>query len=331
MKIKIVGAGLFGCAIAYELNRVGYDVTVYERGSDIMQLASKCNHNRIHFGYHYPRSLEPAKQSLEGMTPFMINHRDALVSHFPNYYMIAKDNSNVTSKEYLQFCDDAGINYRWKWCDLVNNDLIDISLEVDELVFDYDDIKDSMKRLTNGIDIKFNTEFDGNTDDCDYVINASYASINEVNRLLGVPEIEVKYQDVIVPIFKWEHEPVGLTIMDGPFCSVMPRGFDRNTFLLYSVEHSVISSGMRRKDLTADIDVDECISRIYEESAVYYPFLKDVKHVDYYRTIRMLPINNDDARVTEVFRFDENPKVISVLTGKVTTCHKIGIDLANVL
>ena len=36
MKIKIIGAGLFGCVIGYELHRVGHNVTIIEQDSDIM-------------------------------------------------------------------------------------------------------------------------------------------------------------------------------------------------------------------------------------------------------------------------------------------------------
>ena len=59
----------------------------------------------MHLGYHYPRSIETAKQSLDGLITFLTNYKDAIVSHFPNYYMIAKWNSHVTSKEYINFIE----------------------------------------------------------------------------------------------------------------------------------------------------------------------------------------------------------------------------------
>ena len=46
-RIKIIGAGLFGCVIGYELSKAGHDITIIEQDSDIMQRASKCNHNFI--------------------------------------------------------------------------------------------------------------------------------------------------------------------------------------------------------------------------------------------------------------------------------------------
>ena len=93
MQVKIIGAGIFGCVIAYELDRAGHDVIIIEQDSDIMQRASRCNHNRLHLGYHYPRSIETAKQSLDALITFLTNYKDAIVSNFPNYYMIIREKS----------------------------------------------------------------------------------------------------------------------------------------------------------------------------------------------------------------------------------------------
>jgi len=321
-KIKIVGAGLFGCAIAYELDRLGHHVVIIEQDSDIMLHASKQNHNRIHFGYHYPRSIETAEQSLDGLLSFIINYRDAIMSHFPNYYMVAKD-SNVTASDYINFCKKVGISHTvgYPSSDIINKDLIDLSLKTDEVVYDYDILRDIVKQRIHdsNIKIKLNTAFDGNIDDCDYLINASYANINKVNKQLGVPELNIKLQDVVVPIFKMDHRPIGLTIMDGPYCSIMPKGKNDNEFLLYNVKHSLMKDGI--------LDIDN----IYRQSEKYMPFLKNVERIGYWRTKRALPINDNDERLSEVFTYDAHPKVINVLSGKISTCHKIGFEIGKMI
>jgi len=320
MKIKIIGAGLFGCCIGYELSRYGHNVTIMEQDSDIMTRASKCNHNRIHFGYHYPRSVETAKQSLDGLVSFLVNYRDSLVSHFPNYYMVAND-SKVSNQEYIDFCDEVGISRRLEYPDnqFINKDLISTSLMVDEMVFDYDILKKLVKKNIKNIDVRFNTKFDGKLDDCDYLINCTYSNVNEVNHLLNISPIEIKLQDVVVPIFEMDNDPIGLTVMDGPYASIMPKGKNKNQFLLYSVEHSLI------KDNNLDIDM------IYRESEKLYPFLCDVKKKGYWRTTRALPVNDNDERLSEIFISKENPKIITVLSGKISTCHKVGEDIAKML
>ena len=320
MQIKIIGAGIFGCVIAYELHRVGHNVTIIEQDSDIMQRASKCNHNRLHLGYHYPRSVETAKQSLDGLVTFLTNYKDAIVSHFPNYYMIAKENSHITSKQYIEFCDTVEIDYTIEYPTdkLIQKKYIDISLKTDETIFDYDILKTLVRNQLSNIPIQFNTKFDGNIDDCDYLINTTYAGINEVNQLLGIPKMNLKLQDVVVPYFEMDSSPFGVTIMDGPFCSVLPKGKNKNEFLLYSVEHSLV------KD---KLDIDN----IYRQSEKYFPFLKNVKRLGYWRTQRALPVNNNDERLSEIFTYPGHPKIINVLSGKVSTCHKIGQQIKKML
>lgn len=329
MKIKIIGAGLFGCCIAHELFKSGHDVTLIEQDSDIMQRASKCNHNRIHFGYHYPRSTTTAKQSLNGLISFLINFRESIVSHFPNYYMVAKNGSNVTSKEYIEFCENVGISYDIKFPSdkIINKNLIDLSIRVNEPVFDYNILKSLVKKQLEGVNLKLNTSFDGNLNDCDYIINTSYANINNVNKLIKAPELNLKFQDVVVPIFKMNYPPIGITIMDGPFCSIMPKGNNDNTFLLYNPKYSVLKESLINN--FENLDFDE--NNIYNKSQEYLPFLSKVKPCGYWRTIRALPINNDDARVSEIITPNSCPKLINVISGKVTTCYKIAIEIKNLI
>lgn len=316
-KIKIIGAGLFGCVIGYELQRAGHNITIIEQDNDIMQRASKANHNRLHLGYHYPRSVETAEQSLDGLVSFFTNYKKAIVSHFPNYYMIAKQGSNVSSDDYIKFCDHIEIDYNYEIPSsyFINKELIDLSINTDECVFDYDILKSLVKESVKDIDIKFNTIFDGNIDDCDYLINTTYASINKVNQILGVPELKLKLQDVVIPYFKMESKPFGITVMDGPFCSIMPKGNNPNEFLLYSVKHSLMKDGK--------LDIDS----IYKQSEKYFPFLKNIERLGYWRTERALPINDNDERLSEIFIYKEHPKVINVLSGKVSTCHKVGQEI----
>ena len=68
--VAVVGAGFFGGMIAVTLARRGYTVDLYDRHDEVMRGASRANHNRIHLGYHYLRSIETAQQSIEGLSTF---------------------------------------------------------------------------------------------------------------------------------------------------------------------------------------------------------------------------------------------------------------------
>lgn len=332
IKVGVIGAGIFGCATAIELAKAGIDVTLIEKNDDIMQGASKCNHNRIHFGFHYPRSVETARESLDGLVLFLMRFKDAIVSDFPNYYLIEK-NSKVTPDEYLQFCEEVGIHYDFETPEnsIVDTSSIDMSLRVLEPVFDYKVIKYNLKNelFKHNINIKLDYNFtETDCDKYDYVINASYGNINNVNELLGVSKIKVKLQDVIVPIFEKKHSKVGLTIMDGPFCSIMPKGFENNKFLLYHVEQSVGAQTIDNK-LDRYFDVIKQVDKIYNESRKYYPFLNDITPIDYWRTIRALPINDNDERLSEIFQDEKNSRIISILSGKVSSCWSTALKIKD--
>tara|TARA_Y100000593_G_scaffold82678_1_gene155461 strand:+ start:917 stop:1954 length:1038 start_codon:yes stop_codon:yes gene_type:complete len=329
--IKIIGAGLFGCCIAIELKKAGHEVILLEQDSDIMQRASKLNHNRIHFGFHYPRSVKTARQSLDGLVSFLLNFKDAIVSDFPNYYMNHID-SNVSSDEYISFCDEVGISYEFEYPDkhLLNKNNIDLSLKVNEPVFDYDILKSIVMNKLGGVDLRLNTKFDGNTDGCDYIINSSYSNVNKINGILGLPKLNLKFQDVIVPIFKMKHDTVGLTIMDGPFCSIMPKGNNSNEFLLYHPKYSVVSESKKVIDISKT-DENILIDKIYENSKQFYPFLSNVEKIGCWRTIRALPVNYNDARLSELFINNNNSNFITVLSGKVSTCWKVAYEIKSII
>ena len=102
-KIAIIGGGLFGSTIYITLKRKGYDCTLFERNNDLLLGASTNNLNRVHFGYHYPRDDQTAKQSYNGYVSFKKFYKGTIIKDFKNYYLIA-ENSKVNLKDYLKFC-----------------------------------------------------------------------------------------------------------------------------------------------------------------------------------------------------------------------------------
>ena len=331
MNVLVVGAGIFGCSIAEELSKRGINTTLIDKNNDIMSNASKHNHNRLHLGFHYPRSKETALQSIDGLLSFMMYFKDAVVKDFPNYYAIT--NSGHVSGEYFQnFCDDIGLFYTKEYPNrlLMSTDIIDDCFKVNEPIFDYNKLKSlvieglmKQKNLTINLNTEFNPSIIG---EYDYIVNSSYSNLNDISSYFTKQKLEIKLQDVVIPIVEFNSEPFGITVMDGPFCSVMPDGFNKNKFLVYHVVESVIEEKIS-EPIVSKTNVD--LQGIVNKSSEIYPFLKGIKIVDYRRTIRALPINNNDERLSEVFLYDDTPKLISVLSGKISTCKKVGLEVYN--
>jgi hypothetical protein len=325
-KIAIIGAGIFGCSIALELDKEGFEVVLFEREDDIMLKATKNNHNRIHYGYHYPRSLETTKQSLDGMISFLSNYSEAILFGFKNYYSIAKENSLVSAMQFKEFCKEAGISYKVEFpdCETMNPDLIAESYLVEEPIYDWTRLHSIVKSkiAKSNIQLNLNSDFLRSTESFDFVINCTYSNINEICRHMSVQELNFNLQDVIIPVFKSYRERVGLTVMDGPFCSVMPKGFEENKFLLYHAKYSVIESTMLTA-LKMDADIKAHTKVIMKDAINYFPFLKDAEVVDCWRSQRAIPISNNDQRLSEIMTYKDNVNFITVFSGKVTTAVKI--------
>ncbi len=167
--------------------------------------------------------------------------------------------------------------------------------------------------------------------DFDFLINASYSQFNFFNRQLGVSLKKLLFQDVFIPVFNYPSSKFGLTVMDGPFCSIMPKGFEKNRFLLYHVVYSVLSEKMGiHEQVNGEFD-QQAIERIMEDSTQYYPFLADVEITDVWRTNRVLNKNNDDARMTELFMYDKVENYYAVLSGKITTCCKVAREIQRLI
>ncbi len=343
MRIIVIGAGIFGITIALELSKKYKDITLVDMNSDIMLNASKVNHNRLHFGFHYPRSHATARQCLDGYCTFYEYFRDAITSDFENYYMIEK-NSNVSSSHYELFCYAHNLKYKKQ---LPNIDMdfanIESSYLTHEPIFDYNRIKSRLSEdlKKSGVKVILNKKISSKKDlNYDVIINATYFNINRINKLFGLFQTKLRLQTVIIPIFWHNRTKIGLTVMDGKFCSIMPKGFNPNLFLLYHAKESIIyekegnvipplwyygkqliNNRFVKSNIYDKVMVKRSIDKILTASKEYFRFLNDCVIIDYWQTVRALPVNDDDERLS-IFQVteQEDQKIVSVLSGKISTC-----------
>jgi hypothetical protein len=329
MSIAIIGGGIFGLSLAIFLKKKNIDVIVFEECNDILLNASLNNHNRIHYGFHYPRSEKTCEQCLLSHELFFLYFKDAIINNFSNYYLIEKT-SKINYENYESFCNNMNLKFKKEYPNnnIINSSFIENSYLTHEPIFDYKTLKNIINDYIKhyNITIKLNTKIDSidQLKNYKYIINTTYYNLNHVKDIFKLPKIKLKLQDVIIPIFEWNYNKIGLTIMDGEFCSVMPKGNETNIFLLYHVKYSVLRSKetyyIPKEWYNDQIDINEAIEKIYIESKKYYPFLNNVKKISYWRTYRAIPINNNDARESHIYIDDyQDKKIVSLLSGKITT------------
>jgi hypothetical protein len=160
----------------------------------------------------------------------------------------------------------------------------------------------------------------------DAVVNCAYTNLNQMREMVGAPRQTYLYEDVVIPVFKYRHPMIGLTVMDGEFCSVMPRGLRVNEFLLYHVKHSILARNLGSVPPGGERPAVDTRTLI-EESATYMPFLREAAVVNHYRWMRVVMENDDDARRSTIN--NDVPNYWSVLSGKVTTCVKVANELSK--
>tara|TARA_B100001029_G_C15048381_1_gene448834 strand:- start:118 stop:1206 length:1089 start_codon:yes stop_codon:yes gene_type:complete len=349
-KIAIIGGGLFGITVYIVLKKNGYDCTLFEKKDDILKGASTNNLNRVHFGYHYPRDSETAKQSLKGYKSFKKFYSKSIFSKFDNYYFISKK-SKVNFEDYITFCKVNNLKYK-----IVNlkrfpffTKNITGGIKVNEPIYDWLQIKKQIKNkidnfVTNKIklnetvikiNIKKNFELKTNKKNYNFdkIIDASYEGSNKLANN-SFKQQKLLYQ--ITAIFEFaskDFKKMGLALMDGNFFSFLPKG-DSSKHILYHVSHSVLK---RKKSKffpknwenikISNENLKSKSLKIIEDIKKYFPNMKIKLLNNIYLSNRVLPINQKktDKRVSKVVNHDN--KYFKIYSAKVDHCVDVAYEV----
>lgn len=239
----VIGGGFFGCITALELRRLGKAVLLAEREAGLMQRASYANQARIHQGYHYPRSLLTALRSRENFQRFIDEFPGCVRTNSRAYYAIARRASKITARQFVQFCRRIGAPVEpcspevrgW-----FSPHTIEDVFEVEEYVFDVSALKQAVEAMLqdSGVDVRLDVEVqrivraDGHyeialgaeTVVARDVFNCTYSNLNTLQREAGGEVIRLRHElaevALVEPPRALAH--AGVTVMDGPFFSIMP-------------------------------------------------------------------------------------------------------------
>jgi len=102
-QIAIIGGGVIGSAIAWELSKYDVDVIVFEKGSDVASGASKANSGVIHSGINSVPSSLKARFCVEGNQMFQLLANElGFQVHWIGKYVIAKNEDEFKELERLK-------------------------------------------------------------------------------------------------------------------------------------------------------------------------------------------------------------------------------------
>ena len=344
MKIGIIGGGFFGvfiaCALKNKFNQ-SVSIDIFDREKNLLTQAANNNQCRLHMGFHYPRSPETIKQTIEGFTLFYNEFSDCVYFPKKNYYAVRKD-GNVNFSQYISAMDEFDLEY--EVCEkkqipyLKNMDLIEGIINTGEGVINLPKLRRNLlNKLDANICCNSNvTAVDSNdgviiandriNGPYDFIINTTYIDPN-----LGLTKdklYEVKFELAAMVLINAPFgEDVALTVMDGEYVSLYPCGYGLAT--LSSVTHTPFLHYDTIMDLVSKLPEARKIAEKNNVTSSILDHAKEIINFDNQNLdVRGLWISpkckiKDDIGNTRISDIRSFERVISVLCGKLDSVHSI--------
>lgn len=337
MDIAVIGGGIYGITAGLELSEEGHDVDLFEKEDDIMKAASSINQWRLHRGYHYPRSDETAASCRKNEKVFREYFSEAIITDTEHHYCIASEKTKTTPEEFIEHCERHDLAYERTDLSLVNDDVVDLTVRVNEHRVDPHELKEICRTRLSESDVSLHLDTpvdldDDRLDEYDYVVVATYANSN--TALDGVTELkrDLKFQLVEKPVVELPDRFDGKStvVMDGPFMCFDPYG-RTGQFLLGHVVHAVHSTSVSQSPqydeifepllndgVVPDPEVTN-IEKFRHSGSNFIPVLAEAEHVGSMFTVRtVLPdVEDTDERPTVL---NQSDRVIRIFSGKFVNC-----------
>lgn len=361
----VIGGGFYGCAIAQELRKHDLHIAILEKEPDLMQRASYVNQARIHQGYHYPRSILTALRSRVNFDRFVEEYQICVYSDFNHFYAVGRNSSKVNARQFRLFCDRIGAPLRVapkEIKSLFSPSLIEEVFMVREYAFDAVKLKQLMASAlqqrcvdievnccvkavsdsASGIKVAFSCPDAVGEVSATRVFNCTYSQINRIMEVANLPLIPLKHEFTEMALVRVPDRlmHMGITVMDGPFFSVMPfpaRGLHSLSHVRYTPHHywqdcvgepRLDAHEYFRNAKTATYHV-----HMLKDAQRYIPALRECSYVESLWEIKtVLPQSEADDSRPILFRHSESmPNMISVMGGKIDNIFDIREKLNTVM
>lgn len=355
----VIGGGFYGAAIAiYLAKERGFkDVLLLEQENALLTRASYNNQARVHNGYHYPRSFTTAYRSRVNLPKFVKDWPNAVKRDFVKLYAIARRNSKVTANQFERFCREIGAKIQIAnpaLHSLFEPRLIEKVFMVEEYAFNSAILASWAEKelIESGVKVRLNTKVkaisrgenstlrillkskESGVEEMlssRYVFNCTYSGLNQfAGDFLGTT-IELKQEITEMALIKAPTvlDGLGVTLMDGPFFSMMPfpaKG-------LHTLSHVRYTPHAYWKD---EIGVDpyaklENYNRetryewMARDVARYMPAILKSRYVESLFEVKTVLIKNegDDGRPILFEKHTDLPGCYSVLGGKIDNIYDV--------
>jgi glycine/D-amino acid oxidase-like deaminating enzyme len=321
----VIGGGFYGLYLAEYLAGRGGRVVLCERGDALMARASYANQARVHNGYHYPRSILTALRSRVNYPRFCAEFRPAIDATFEAIYAVGRRFSKVTADQFAQSMRRIGAAVRpapKRIADLFDPAYIEAAFLTEECAFNAAVLKEIMAERVRkaGVEVRLNTpvrsvergpagvrvETAGGPIDAAQVFCCTYSMTNAPGAAGGLPRVPLKHELTEMALVEVPPElrHLGVTVMDGPFFSVMPfpaRGLHTLSHVRYTPHgHWYDGDGPYRPPLEVFAEMPKATNfpHMVRDAARYLPALAGCTYRDSLWEVKtVLPRSEtDDSR-----------------------------------
>lgn len=353
----IIGGGFYGAAIAIYLakQRGLKRIVLVERESALLTRASYNNQARVHNGYHYPRSFTTAYRSRVNLPRFVQDWPEAVKLDFTKLYAIARRNSKVTAKQFVRFCKEIGAKIETadqSLRQLFEPRLIEDVFVVEEYAFDSSKLASWAETELRECDVETRLDTrvtaiskgddalkivmqkkDGSEEviASRLVFNCTYSGLNQLAG--DFPGTHTRLKQEITEMALMQVPPVlkelGITLMDGPFFSMMPfpaRGLHTLSHVRYTPHlHWNDQRGVDPYRKLDDYERATRVDRMVRDVGRYLPSVLEAKYVDSLFEVKTVLVKNegDDGRPILFEKHLEMPGCYSVLGGKIDNIYDV--------
>lgn len=338
----------------------GHEVTLIEKEDDFMQRASYVNQARVHNGYHYPRSILTALRSRISLPKFYDEFKECIDDTFDKYYMISNLQSKVSAKQFEKFCHRIGSVCEpapLKITDLIDPNYVEAVFTTKEFAFDTKKLKEIMKERLEDAGVKYHlnrkvemvlpveekllvktsSTLNSSTLDpieADEVFNCTYSMINQIITDSSLEMVPLKHEltEMALVTVPDELQNTGITVMDGPFFSVMPfpaRNLHSFSHVRYTPHYEWYDkqtepyiNGHKHYD---EITKRSAYKHMLQDAQRYIPILSECKYEDSIWEVKtILPRSESNDSRPILFKPNHGLKGFhSIMGGKIDNVYDV--------
>jgi len=279
---------------------------------------------------------------------------ECIADQFRKIYCIAGRNSKVSCRHFEKFCRLIGAPLRPAPTEirrLFSASLIEGVYDTEEYAFDADILRELLSHQLDDSEVECRMETkvtgvhpskgsetlvelgSGETVSTPLVFNCTYAGLNYLSGARSSAASVLKHEITEIALVEPPEKlrGMGITVMDGPFFSVMPfpaRNLHSFTHVRYTPHFAWIDDGLPERNPYAVFDKFDKQSKfpyMLRDAMRYLPLLAKSRYVESIFEVKTVLVNSevDDSRPILFDRNAHHPDIVSILGGKIDNIYDI--------